>query len=120
MNKKILTFLIIIITIGVLGMVGLAWAADYGQKATADEASLTSYGTSIPAIIGNALGAILAFVGVLFFGLMLYGGIMWMTSRGNQETEKKALNTILAAVIGIIIVLGSYAITTFVFNNVIK
>jgi len=120
MNKKIVTFLIIIIAIGVLGVAGLAWAADYGTKTTAGAAGLTSYGTSIPTIIGNALGAVLSFVGVLFFGLMLYGGIMWMTSRGNQETEKKALNTILAAVIGIIIVLGSYAITTFVFSNVIK
>ena len=40
-----------------------------------------------------------------------------MTARGNQEQEKKALDTILGAVIGIIIVLASYAITSFVFTS---
>ena len=57
-------------------------------------------------------------MGILFFGLMIYGGITWMTSRGNQEQEKKAITTITAAVIGIFVVLGSYALISLVFKSI--
>ena len=41
-----------------------------------------------------------------------------MTARGKEEQSKKALNAITAAIIGLIIVIGAYAITAFVFNSV--
>jgi hypothetical protein len=92
-------------------------AGDYGLSETAGAAGLTSFGTNLPGLVGNIIGTGLSLVGVLFFALMLYGGIMWMTARGNAEQEKKSLETITAAIIGILIVLGSYALTSFVFNN---
>lgn len=91
-------------------------AEDFGLEATRSAAGLES--GSIPDIIGNMIGVLLSMVGVLFFALMLYGGILWMVARGNQEQEKKALNTITGAIIGIIIVVSSYAITNFVFKGV--
>lgn len=69
-------------------------------------------------IVGNVIGAGLTMVGVLFLVLMIYGGITWMLARGNEQQSKKALDTIMAAVIGLIIVLGSYAFTNFVFTSV--
>ena len=95
-----------------------AQADDYGLSATAGAADLAKYGTSLPGLIGNVLGTALSLVGVLFFALMLFGGVTWMLAHGNAEQEKKALNTIVAAIIGILIVLGSYALTTFVFKSV--
>lgn len=91
---------------------------DYGLSATAGAADLAKFGTDLPGLIGNVLGTALSLVGVLFFGLMLFGGVTWMLAHGNAEQEKKALNTIVAAIIGILIVLGSYALTTFVFKSV--
>ena len=41
-----------------------------------------------------------------------------MTSRGNEEQSSEALKTIFSAIIGIIIVLAAYAITSFVFESV--
>lgn len=93
-------------------------ADDYGLKATADAAALSNFGDNLPGFIGNALGTALSLVGVLFFALMLYGGITWMMAHGNAEQEKKALSTITAAIIGILIVLGSYALTSFVLSSV--
>ncbi len=95
-------------------------ADDYGLSETAGAAGLEKYGTSVPAMVGNVLGTGLSLIGILFFALMLYGGIMWMVARGNSEQEKKALDTITAAIIGVLIVLGSYALTSFVFNNMLK
>ena len=38
----------------------------------------------LPSTIGKIVGILLSFVGVLFFLLMIYGGIIWMTARGNE------------------------------------
>jgi len=107
---------IIILTVFLLLflLTGSVLAKDYGLKATQKAAGLSDAG-SVPVIVGNVLGSVLSLVGVLFFALMLYGGIVWMMARGNQEDEKKALSTITAAIIGIVIVVSSYAITNFVF-----
>ncbi|MEA3449805.1 MAG: hypothetical protein U9Q85_02405 [Patescibacteria group bacterium] len=70
--------------------------------------------TNIPEAIGNVVGAILAFIGVLFLGLMIYGGFIWMNARGNDADTKKARDIIEAAVIGLIIVLAAYVIAAYV------
>lgn len=72
----------------------------------------------LPTMIGQIVGALLSFVGVLFLILMIYGGVMWMTARGNEQQVEKARGLIIAAVIGIIIVLAAYAITIFIGNIV--
>lgn len=116
--KKILFFLIIFfITLAPLIVQG---ADDkYGVYKTAHEAGLDTTGPEqLPVLIGKVLGTGLSLVGVLFFALMLYGGLTWMLARGNTEQETKALNTITAAIIGIVIVLASYAITNFVFTSI--
>ena len=65
-------------------------------------------------IIGKVVGAGLAFIGVLFFILMIYGGLTWMMARGNEQDVTKAKELIQAAVIGLIIVLAAYAITAYI------
>lgn len=120
--KKIFIFsLLATIVVGFLFFTGtvLAQADPYGLFATADKAGLTNTGSAdLPTLAGNVLGTALSFIGVLFFALMVFGGFMWMTARGNEEQTKKALSTITAAVIGLIIVLSSYTITSFVFKSV--
>jgi len=66
---------------------------------------------------GRVIGALLAFLGVIFLVLMIAGGIMWMTAAGNDSRVKTAQSLIRAAIIGLVIVLSSYAITTFVADN---
>ncbi len=63
---------------------------------------------------GQLIGYILSFVGVLFLLLMIYAGLTWMTAGGNQEQIKKARSLMINAVLGLIIVLGAYAITAFI------
>ncbi len=65
-------------------------------------------------IVGLVIGVLLGFVGVVFLGLMIYGGFTWMMSRGNQSEVDKAKKMIEQAIIGLIIVLAAYAITYFV------
>ena len=103
---------------GSLLLVALPVLADgYGLAATAGAANLITQ-RSPAEFAGQIIGAALSLVGVIFFILMIYSGIIWMSARGNDEQTKKSLHTITAAVIGLIIVLASYAITTFVFESI--
>lgn len=69
-------------------------------------------------LIGQVIRVIVSFVGVIFLVLMIYGGYMWMTARGNDQQVEKAKNLITAAIIGLIIVLAAYAITYILIDKI--
>lgn len=93
-------------------------AQDYGLRSTAQNAGLTQYGDSVPTLVGTVIGSALSIIGVIFFILAVYAGFLWMTARGDSDQVSKAKDTLTAAIIGLIIVLGAYAITNFVFESV--
>ena len=68
-------------------------------------------------IVSNIINLILSFLGVIFLVLMIYGGYLWMTARGNEEQLTKAKNVIIAAVTGLVIVVAAYAISWFVVSK---
>lgn len=89
--------------------------AQYGLDETAGAANLR--GESEPTVIlGRVIGAGLSLIGIVFFILTLYAGIMWMVARGNEDSAKKAIDTIIAAAIGMIITMSAYAITSFILD----
>jgi hypothetical protein len=69
---------------------------------------------------GTFIKASLALVGTVFLGLMVYGGFLWMTARGAEDQITKSKETIVAAMIGIAIILAAYAITNFVTSGLIS
>lgn len=68
-------------------------------------------------ISGNAINIALSFVGVLFLIMMIVGGFIWMTAAGNEDRVKTAIKLIVAGVIGLVIVVSAYAITSFLGTN---
>lgn len=120
MKKKIFIFTILLAFLGgFLVFTNFALAqgdtlsnlSDIAGKARLNE------GRDLPTLLGQILGAALSFVGVIFLLLMIYGGVLWMTASGNAQHTDKALNIIIAAVVGLIIVLGSYVLVNFVFTT---
>jgi len=75
--------------------------------------------TSISAVVGPVIRGVLGLIGVIFLVLMIYAGYNWMIARGEEEKVTKAKDTITRAIIGMIIVVGAYAIWTFIFDNLI-
>lgn len=73
--------------------------------------------SSVPQFVGVIIRAVLAALGIVFFFLVFYAGILWMTARGNQAAVDKSKGMIEAAVVGLVIVSASYAITRFIFQN---
>ncbi|PIZ95792.1 MAG: hypothetical protein COX80_03610 [Candidatus Magasanikbacteria bacterium CG_4_10_14_0_2_um_filter_33_14] len=72
------------------------------------------------AVTGNVVNMIFIFVGLIFFALMVYAGLRWMTARDQADKVEKARNTMIAAVIGLIIVVAAYAITNFLQTKIIN
>lgn len=85
-----------------------------GLDLTATAAKLTKNSLDAPELIGNLLAVVLGFTGTIFFILVVYAGLMWMTAVGNEESIKKAQSILKTAIIGLIIVLSAYAITKFI------
>ncbi len=83
------------------------------QVATPDDNFLTTR-------VGQIISIALSFVGVLFFILMIYAGILWMTASGNEQQISKAKSLLINAIIGIIVVFSAYALTAFLGNNLLQ
>lgn len=98
----------------------IALADKYGLDDTAKSAGLPvglAGENTIEGAAGSIVVSLLAFLGILFFGLVFYAGIKWMTARGNEEAITKAKDTIEAAAIGLVLVAGAYAIASFVLST---
>ncbi len=90
------------------------------QKIPAFTEQVTSYNSNfLNTQVGSIIGLVLSFIGVIFLVLMIYAGISWMTAAGNQEKVTKAKDLIINAIIGLIIVLAAYAITSFIGNQLL-
>ncbi len=94
-----------------------AGAASLISKGLTDTGKVAGYaGTeqSLPALIGKVIQALLGVVGVIFLVLTVYAGIMYMTAGGDPGKVEKAKKIIINSLIGLIIVIGAYAFTSFV------
>lgn len=75
-----------------------------------------SGGKTIEGTIALVIKIILSLLGVIFFVLLIYGGFLWMTSRGNEQEITRAKNIMKNSIIGLVIVIAAYAITSIVWE----
>ena len=97
----------------------LSNAFDSGSVGAAASNSANA-GTDIYQIIGTAIQTLLSLLGIVFILLIVYGGVIWMTSEGDEAKVEKAQSIIRSAVIGLIIVIAAYAISVFVISALNK
>ena len=72
---------------------------------------------SLTTTIGSLIAVLLGFLGVIFLILIIYAGLLWMTAAGNEDNVKKAKSILLNSVIGLVILLSAYAISSFVIDQ---
>ena len=73
-------------------------------------------------LIGSVTGiinAVIAVLGIVAVIVIIIGGVTYMTSSGDAGKVKKAKDTILYGVIGLVIVALSFAIVNFVISNIL-
>ncbi|MFH1187266.1 MAG: hypothetical protein V1688_00200 [bacterium] len=72
---------------------------------------------SIEEIVASTIQYLLSFLGVIFICLIIYAGFLWMTASGDSEQITKAKGILINAIIGVIIVLSAYIITSYIFTR---
>lgn len=92
-----------------------------GDAGTALESVVAPTGlpkNSVAGYIGEVSTWIFGILGIVFFGLMVYAGIVWFIARGDETKITEARNTMIAAVVGLIVMTSAFAIATFVSSAV--
>ncbi len=79
------------------------------------DASLGS--EDLTSTIGKLISALLSVLGVIFLLLIIWAGFMWMTAAGEPKKVDKAKEILITSVVGLIILLSAYAISTFVIEQ---
>ena len=77
-------------------------------------------GGSLPARIGSIIQVILGILGVILVVIIVYAGFLWMTAGGDEKNVDKAKDWIKNAVIGLVIIMSAYAITSYVITKLIE
>ena len=68
-------------------------------------------------VIGRIINVALSLLGIVATVLIVYAGFKWMTAGGNEENVKSAQKILMAAVIGLVIILAAFAISNFVLKS---
>lgn len=83
-------------------------------------AKLTDSPKQLPELIGNLINIFLSVLGIIFVVMVVYAGYLWMTDAGGGEKVKKAKSLLGTAIIGIVITLAAYAISSFVITSLVE
>lgn len=71
---------------------------------------------TLGAIIGFAINAVLILAAILFFFMLILGGVRWIVSGGDKTNTEAARSQVTAAIIGLVIVFSAWIILTFVLS----
>lgn len=113
--------------IPLLAVVGMATATlgapVYAQPAREIQQGANAAGTdstSLEARIQTIVNILLFILGAIAVVMIVIGGIRYATSNGDSSATKAAKDTILYAVIGLIVAILAYAIVNFVITQFIN
>lgn len=132
MKSKLRKLLLIGLMVASLGATALppklAYAEDdvCGNNDIAEEvrkaAGCKEFSTAdkLPSTVLTILNSIIAVSGVIAVIFVIIGGVSYMTSAGDPGKAKKAKDTILYALIGMVICVLAFAIVNFVILKIIK
>lgn len=123
--KKILIWIFLLVAL--FSFSGLAkaqgtwnFASGSGLAVTAEKIGYSNNPSTPEMIIGRVITILLSLLGIVFLGLIIYGGLTWMTAAGNEQVVDRAQKIIEEAIVGLIIVIAAYAISYFVIDYLSK
>lgn len=117
-KNKLIIFLFGLIAFAL--MADFSLAQDIGAEIVENNFgdALGSSGTDIRFIIARVIQIALSFLGIIAISLTLYAGFIWMTSGGDEDKIDRAKSTLRNSIIGLLIILSSWAITTYFISKI--
>ena len=107
-------FALVVFFILCAGYAQTVFAIEVGLEPIGEEIALG--GRDIREIIASIINVFLGLLGIIALVIILYGGFLWMTAGGDAEQVSRAKRVIINGVIGLAIILASWAITIFIFR----
>lgn len=71
-------------------------------------------------VVGRVIRAIIGIVGVLLLVMMIYGGVLYMTSAGSEDRIGMAKKVLTYAIFGVVVVALAFTVTTYIVNALIS
>lgn len=84
----------------------------------AGQSGLTN--TDVRITVAKIINAGLGILGTIMLVLVIYAGFLWMTAAGKEDQIGTAKGILSAAVVGLVIILTAYSISTFVIKELYK
>lgn len=112
--KNLLAFFLLA---GGLVFARLIFAQDFGTEAVNNGLNGGLASGDPREIAGRIINFALGFLGIIAVGLILYSGFLWMTAAGNEDKVEDAKKILKNGVIGLVIILASWAIATFILTK---
>lgn len=121
MQKLKLSVVALLAAVGI-GMVATpAYAACTSAATCVKQGANTAGGSSskvdLGTLIKTVVNVLLYILGAIAVIMIVIGGIKYTTSNGDSSSVQSAKNTILYAVVGLIVALMAYAIVNFVIEQ---
>lgn len=111
----------IVTTAMLLGLLVVSFApATFAQFISAGDnpvAESTGGASSIRQLVLTMLRFFLGFLGIIAVIMIIYGGILYVTSAGNEESAGKGKKILMYAIVGIIIIFISFALVNTVLGG---
>lgn len=116
--KNIITKKLHIIILLILGicLITTPVLASFGLSDAAP--SELSKNSNIAQYVGNILKGFFSLTGIIFLILSIYSGASYMLSRGDAQKAQKAREILYNSIIGLIIIMASYALTDFILTQI--
>lgn len=92
-------------------------APDLGLQPVGESIGLPT--TDIRLVVARIIRTALGLLGIVAVVLILYGGFVWMTAGGDEEKVSQAKKILFNSVIGLAIILSSFAIASFVISRLV-
>ena len=71
-------------------------------------------------VVARIINVAMGLLGIVAVVIILAGGFIWMTAGGNEEKVEKAKKLIFSGIIGLAIILTSFAIARFVISSLVQ
>lgn len=118
-------FLVKIFIIAILCVPTLAYAANLNDATSVLDSGAKEMGyqtgtdMNLEVMVGKVIQAFLGLLGVIFLVIVIVAGAMWMTAGGDTKRVQISKDWLTNGVVGLVIVLSAYAISSFIVSTLI-
>lgn len=108
--KKLFSKVSAAMAMATVGAATVLAQSDFGQVAPERVAAATGGTGDFKELLLSIINYFLGFLGILAVLMVIYGGVMYMLAQGDSGKADKGKKIIMYAIIGIIIILLSFAL----------